>query len=48
MLNGLTKFLQSIVLSEICSSSFSLILGNIIREDAHYRKEALKSRVNIE
>lgn len=36
------------VLSESCTSSFSLVLCYIVREYARYHKEALRNRVNIE
>lgn len=42
MLNSLSEFLQSIMLSEIRSSSFSLVLCNKIGEDAQHSKEALE------
>lgn len=36
------------ILSENCSSGFSVILCNILREYAHYNKEALRNRLKIQ
>lgn len=38
----------TVILSENCSSSFSLILCSTVREYAHYHKEALRNGLKIQ